>query len=185
MRLLVRHADAGVRRQRPGPDEWRGLTAAGHAQAQELVARLGGLPLLRVLTSPSLRCRQTVTPLARDAWLEVEPCRLLAIDADPTQLLRLLQHEETENAVLCTHRETLLGLFSHLALSGSRLIEGIARMNLAAAWALYGGPDVPTRLRYLPALWEPTEPLLIPRRTVIRPGLDGPAQRDGAMADPV
>jgi len=150
-RVLLRHADAGTCRPWTGSDDWRGLTSLGHAQAGELAARLEGQPVRRVLSSPSLRCRQTVVPLAREVGLEVEPCRLLAVDAEPLQLARLLLAEDTVNAVLCTHRETLLGVFSYLARSGSRFVEGITDMEMAAAWILYGGRETPTRLRYLPA----------------------------------
>src|SRR5512142_1173705 len=149
MRVLVRHADAGVRREWAGPDDWRGLSRLGRTQAQELVDRLGGLPVVRVLSSPALRCRQTVVPLARELSLEVEPCRWLAEDADPADVIRLIEEEATENAVLCTHRQTLLGVFGELAAVGSRLIDGVARMEMGAAWAWYGVATAPPRLRLL------------------------------------
>ncbi len=149
MRLLVRHADAGDRRTWSGPDEWRGLSGRGRVQAERLLVRLGGLPILRVLTSPSLRCRQTVVPLARELFLEVEPCRLLAPEADPARLARFLRDPDTCNAVLCTHRETLLGLFTLYAAEGVRFIDGIAPMQMAASWAMYGGEHTPPRLRYM------------------------------------
>ena len=151
LRVLVRHADAGIRRDWSGLDQWRGRSRLGHGQARELTARLDGLPITRVLSSPALRCRQTVIPLARELSLEVEPCRLLAGDCDPGELIRLLETAETENAVLCTHRETLLGVFGRFAMGvdGPRLIDGVARMEMAAAWAMYGTVGAPTLLRLL------------------------------------
>lgn len=152
MRVLLRHADAGQRGERRGPDHWRSLSPLGQAQAGELVARIGGLPITRVLSGPALRCRQTVLPLARELSLEVEPSRVLAENADPAELMRFLQRADTENAVLCTHRETLLGVFAELAVAGSRLIEGITRMEMAASWALYSAVDTPPRLRLIRSL---------------------------------
>lgn len=153
LHVLLRHADAGTREEWSGPDDWRGLTPLGHAQAREVVSRLGGLPILRVLSSPSLRCRQTVVPLARELSLDVEPCRPLAIGADPEELMRFLQDTETEGAVLCTHRETLQGLFARLATDGMVIAGGVAQMEKAAAWMLYGVADGPNglRWRYLPS----------------------------------
>ncbi len=133
------------------PDDRRVLSLRGHAEAQEVAQRLGHLPLLRVLCGPALRCRQTVVPLARRLGLDVEPVRVLAPDADPVALGRFLSGPETGDAVLCTHRETLLAMFSYLAASGPRLVDGIAPMGTAAGWLVYGEPHRPRRIRYLPA----------------------------------
>jgi 8-oxo-dGTP diphosphatase len=147
MRLLLRHADAARRQRASGPDQWWGLTALGHAQAQEIADGLGGMPILRVLSSPVLACRQTVLPLARDLGLEVEAFPQLGADADPAHAVELLRQAETENTVLCTHRETLAGVFGLLAAADHRLADGAEPIPPAAAWALYGGPDRPVRLR--------------------------------------
>jgi phosphohistidine phosphatase SixA len=147
MRLLLRHADAGRRQQPAGLDQWQGLTALGHAQAQEIVHQLGGMPILRVLSSPALRCRQTVLPLAWELGLDVEPVPQLDADADPARTVELLRRADTENTVLCTHRETLAGVFRLFAAAGHRLADDTETIPAAATWALYGGPDRPVRLR--------------------------------------
>jgi phosphohistidine phosphatase SixA len=150
MRLLVGPADAGHRRDSPGLDEWRGLTDIGRWQAEQLVDQVSCLPILRILTSPSLRCRQTVMPLARSLSLDVEPCYPLRAGADPAALAQFIQQPETRNAVLCTHRDVLLGLFTRYAAQGHRLIEGIARLEMASPWAVYGGEDdSPPQVRWL------------------------------------
>src|SRR4051812_27359493 len=74
VRVLVRHADAGLRSAWRGADEWRGLTTIGHQQSRALAGMLADLTVLRILSSPSLRCRQTVVPLALASGLDVEPC---------------------------------------------------------------------------------------------------------------
>jgi phosphohistidine phosphatase SixA len=153
VRLLLRHADAGVRSEWAASDEWRGLSPLGWEQAEEVAARLGGMPLLRVLSSPSLRCRQTVVPLARDLVIDVESERELGLDADPDRLLSLLRDPETASAVLCTHRETLEALFSSLALAHTVVPASGPPMEKAAAWLLRGvvGDRNGVQLRYLPA----------------------------------
>ncbi len=165
MRVLVRDADAGDRREWTGPDELRALSPLGRAQAEELADNLGGLPILRVLTSPALRCRQTVLPLARELSLAVEPCQLLRIDADPLQLARFLTEDASQNAVLCTHRATLLALFARFATIGSRLIEGVAGMPMAGVWTVYTRPQRPPRVRYLRSAVPTTHP--DPRRAPV------------------
>ena len=153
VRLLLRHADAGVRALSGTADEWRGLSALGHVQAEDVVGRLRGLPLFRVLSSPSLRCRQTVVPLARELGVDVEPCRELAVDAGPGALLRFLGDPDTDAAVLCTHREALELLFTELALRGSAVPAIDPPMEKAAAWLVLGlvGDGSGARLHYLPA----------------------------------
>ena len=78
MILLVRHAKAGDREKWDAPDDLRPLTPKGEAQAQALVDQLAGYEIDRVLSSPYLRCTQTVAPLAAARGLAVEPCDDLA-----------------------------------------------------------------------------------------------------------
>ena len=151
MRWLVRPADAARSPAEPALDRHRGLTRLGRSQSVQLAGLLVGLPILRILSSPALRCRQTVLPLARELRLEVQPCALLAADADPRAVLDMLRGVDTENTVLCTHRATLLGVLAVLTPSGRRIVDGLTPMPPAAAWALTGCPDRPAGLRYLPS----------------------------------
>jgi phosphohistidine phosphatase SixA len=70
--LLVRHASAGSREEWAGDDRARPLDERGEEQARRLVALLADLPVERILTSPYLRCVQTVQPIAADRQLAVE-----------------------------------------------------------------------------------------------------------------
>ena len=135
-RVLLRRADAQPREEWLGSEEWRGLSDRGRQQAEELVERLAGLSVHRVLSSPSLRCRQTVVPLALSLGVEVEVCPELAHGAGPERLRSLLLDEATDGAVFCTHREVLQTLFAEL--SGS---SAPARVAPAASWTLLTGPD--------------------------------------------
>lgn len=76
--LVVRHAKAGNRDKWEAPDDIRPLTPKGEAQAEALVALLAPFEVVRVLSSPYLRCTQTVAPLAAGRGLAVEPCDALA-----------------------------------------------------------------------------------------------------------
>lgn len=156
-RILLRHADLGPDCDQCVADEWRGLSALGHAQAREVALRLGGMPIVRILAAPTPWCRQTVIPLAYELSLKIEPCHLLARGTNSAVLLRFLEEAETENAVLCTDRETLLGVFAQLAVTGSRLVDGVVDMEMAAAWQLCAVDGGPARLRLLRAVAEARE----------------------------
>jgi 8-oxo-dGTP diphosphatase len=61
---LVRHAKALKRSRWSGADRMRPIGRSGHAQARQIAARLTSRPVERVISSPYLRCRQTLEPLA-------------------------------------------------------------------------------------------------------------------------
>ena len=94
----------------------------------------------RVLSSPSLRCRQTVVPLALSLGVEVEVCPELAHGAGPDRLRSLLLDEATEGAVFCSHREVLGRLFAELARAAGSPVP--TTVPPAASWTLVGGCSV-------------------------------------------
>ncbi|KHF43245.1 histidine phosphatase family protein [Saccharomonospora viridis] len=58
-----------------------GLDETGRAQAEALVQRLAGIPVAAVVSSPLLRCRQTVAPLLADRGLSrITDSRLSEVD---------------------------------------------------------------------------------------------------------
>jgi 8-oxo-dGTP diphosphatase len=70
--LLVRHAWAGERSEWKGDDHLRPLDERGRAQAEDLIAALERFEVEAVLTSPYVRCVQTVEPLAAARGIAVE-----------------------------------------------------------------------------------------------------------------
>ena len=139
-RVLLRRADAQPREEWLGVEEWRGLSARGRSQAETLVARLADLRVRRVLSSPSLRCRQTVVPLARSLDIDVEVCPELSHRAPLDRLQALLEDDATEGAVFCTHREVLGRLFADLSRAAGSPVP--ATVPPAASWTLAGGCSV-------------------------------------------
>lgn len=152
VRVLVRHADAGLRSAWRGADEWRGLTSVGHEQARALVDMLADRTILRIFSSPSMRCRQTVVPLALRWVLDVEPCWQLGPYVEAEDVLSLISDPGTASSVICTHRETLQVLFERLAgPHHPAVMQGSDPMEMAAVWILRGavGSAQPPRLEYL------------------------------------
>jgi phosphohistidine phosphatase SixA len=108
---LVRHARAGRRAEWDGDDRLRPLDQRGRRQAEGLVAQLAGREFRRILSSPYVRCVETVLPLAEARGLSVEPDDALAEGAGSHAALGLLRRVG-EPLVACVHGdlvEDLLG----------------------------------------------------------------------------
>jgi len=131
---LVRHAKAGSRKAWTDDDELRPLSKAGKAQARALAKRLAGDGITRVLSSPYVRCRQTVEPLAEARGVPVEPSDALREGASLPDSLRLVEKVAGENAVLCTHGDVLGNLLLHFAELGVDLQTD--RIEKGSVWAL-------------------------------------------------
>jgi broad specificity phosphatase PhoE len=113
MFVLLRHAHAVDKRSWDGPDEDRPLSGQGRQEAVALVPLLARLPVARLVSSPLLRCRQTVEPLSDQLRLPVGTSALLAPDADPAELAAFAEDPSNADGVLCTHGETLAALLGH------------------------------------------------------------------------
>ena len=112
MPLLVRHAWAGDSALWIGDDRARPLDEEGVKRAAELAELLSEKGVTRVLTSPYLRCVQTVAPLARALGLPLEYRHELGDDSTAAEALPLLRELRSEPAVVCVHGdlvEQLLG----------------------------------------------------------------------------
>ena len=150
MLIVVRHGEAGVKGGFDGPDHLRPLSPVGHHQAEGLVVRLEDYPVERVLSSPTLRCRQTVAPLAADRLIQVEPVAALGVDAGPAQVRSLFWDPRLDNTVLCTHGETIDQLFTQLATDGL-VAEAPLRWPKGSIWLIWR-TEPHVRARYLPPL---------------------------------
>lgn len=144
---LVRHAAAGERR--PRNDFTRPLTAKGRAQAEGLVGLLAPHPIGRVLSSPYLRCVQTVEPLAATRGLAVESWQPLAEGASASDLLRLLPELAAAGAALCSHGDVIGSLVD--ALVRAHLVRPEdARFSKGSTWLLELQGERLVSARYLP-----------------------------------
>lgn len=105
--LLLRHATAGHRQPGDDDDHRRGLDERGHRQADALAAQYEAFGVERVLTSPYLRCRRSVEPLAEALALSVEERAELAEGAAEPATRALIAEVAGSVAVLCTHGDIL------------------------------------------------------------------------------
>ena len=149
--FLVRHGEAGDKRSWDGPDVGRPLSPAGVRQAEGLVVRLEDYPVDRILSSPTVRCHQTVRPLARDRLLRIEPVAALDVDAGPAQILELFWDWRLHNTVLCTHGETIGRLFVQL-LADRLLVPEPLHWPKGSTWLLHRTDRRQFQARYLSPL---------------------------------
>lgn len=122
--LLLRHASAGERLPSPSEDRLRPLDAVGRADARLLPRALADHAIGRVVTSPHVRCLETVQPLAESRGLEIECREALAPGASRADPARLI-HALPDSAIVCTHREVI-----------KRLFDGEIRCEKGGTWVL-------------------------------------------------
>jgi 8-oxo-dGTP diphosphatase len=133
---LVRHAKAGSRSDWAQPDELRPLTPAGMVQAAAICALLRDRPVKRVLSSPYVRCVQTVEPLADALGLELEHHHALGEDTDPNHTWELLAELAGTEAVLCSHGNVIPDAVDRAVRSGAEVLGRMTGNRKGSVWTL-------------------------------------------------
>lgn len=110
--LVVRHGHAGSKQEWDGDDRARPLSARGASEAAAVADVVAAYLPRRVVSSPYLRCLQTVEPLARRLGLVVKESALLVPDAGrrAAAFVRGLARLGGGPVVVCTHGETIEAL---------------------------------------------------------------------------
>lgn len=146
---LVRHAKAGDRERWTEPDELRPLTRKGRRQAEGLVGWFRGRPVDRVISSPHVRCVQTVRPLALDRGISVEQAPSLAEGARAAEALELIWEADQAAIVLCSHGDVIPAVVLSLA-EGGLVLEGPREWKKGSIWILERRADRFVSARYAP-----------------------------------
>ena len=128
----VRHADAGERSEWTQPDHLRPLNDRGWEQARGLVKSLRDAGVTRLMSSPYVRCMQTLEPLAEALGLPVEAVAELGEGHGLDGIEPLLI--SGESVVACTHGDVLDELLAELRNEG--LAPASAKASKGSTWAL-------------------------------------------------
>lgn len=117
--IIVRHATALPRSKWAQKDWLRPLDARGRARAQALVPLLAAYGPLRVVSSSSTRCRDTLAPYARATATSVKLREALTeekFEKAPKKAIALVDKEirRGKPAAICTHRPLLPALLERL-----------------------------------------------------------------------
>jgi broad specificity phosphatase PhoE len=147
---LVRHVKAGERATWNGDDRLRPVSKTGQRQAHQLVDALSDASFERIVSSPYLRCIESLGPLASVRMLAIELSDALAEEAALDDALALLRKHALGGAVLCTHGDVIPMLLEHFARKGVDLGPH-PQCPKASVWVLEttSGGDV-TSARYIP-----------------------------------
>jgi 8-oxo-dGTP diphosphatase len=147
---LIRHADAGSRKSWDGPDDQRPLSPKGWHQAQVLVERFEGLSVVRLTSSPFVRCVQTLEPLAGARHQIVDTDQDLAEGTPAERVEALLVRLADRVTAACSHGDVIEAVIPHLVLSGMR-VEGEAGFAKGSVWELQADDGRFVSARYWPA----------------------------------
>jgi 8-oxo-dGTP diphosphatase len=135
---VLRHARAGRRSAWKAADAERPLTKVGRRQAAAAVAFLDGRGITRIVSSPYVRCRQSVEPLAARLGIPVDLSDALAEGAPLHEVLRIVEKVADEDSVLCTHGDVIALLLGHLRDEGVKVRRrnGVPAMEKGSVWEL-------------------------------------------------
>lgn len=145
--VVVRHAQSMARSRWSEPDPLRPLDEVGQARADELVPLLQAYGVGRVVTSPSTRCVDTVTPFAVAASVRLRTKRGLSEEGFEQDPNKVVKHADSalrraRPMTVCTHRPLLPDLLTHLAdrsvpgSSARRTLTDLSRVGLDKGEAL-------------------------------------------------
>jgi len=143
---LVRHAKALSRTEWEQDDRVRPLSPGGHRQAIRLVEALRKVEVARLVSSPYLRCRQTLEPLAAERALPLELDERFAEGGRLSRALQLLESLRGEVAVVCGHGDLIPQIVARWSRERSQPLESI-ECEKGSVWVLEEGP--PPRARYV------------------------------------
>src|SRR5437763_8020645 len=151
---LVRHARAGSRKGWEGPDIERPLSKKGRRQADGLVDLLEASGIKRILSSPYVRCTQTVEPLAEALGLEIEVRPELAEAAPTEAAVALVRQHAGTTAVFCTHGDIVPEVLDALAREDGLQLPGDYEYAKGSGWVIEeeGGRALSARYLRAPAL---------------------------------
>ena len=133
--FLVRHAKAGKRSHWDLDDALRPLDEVGQRQALALADRLSEYNPVALVSSPAVRCRETLEPLA-------ERCGLVV--ASEPKLYEELPYEialeyvlgVADRTVMCSHGDIIPAILDALVRRGMT-IEGMRDTRKASTWVLH------------------------------------------------
>lgn len=149
--LVVRHAHAGTKDLWRGDDRLRPLSDRGRKEALALAEMLAPYEPVRLMSSPFVRCVETIEPLARRLGLAIQECESLGPEADreAAKMVRTMASKR-QTVVICTHGETIEALQRRLARPGKLAFGPGGAHEKGSVWHLHTSGGRFTAAAYLP-----------------------------------
>jgi exopolyphosphatase/guanosine-5'-triphosphate,3'-diphosphate pyrophosphatase len=170
--FLVRHAKAYSRSRWREDDDLRPLTPAGDLQAEAIATALAEEHPRRLISSPHVRCLQTLAPLAQATGLRIERDARLAEGATLDGAALLVASLGNEPTVICGHGDLLPMLVASLDADGVKPSE--IECEKGSFWRIEDEAGGRRRATY----WLPRDPSGAPSEQV-----GGPRARRLAVLD--
>jgi broad specificity phosphatase PhoE len=148
--LLVRHAHAQARKEWSGDDRLRPLSANGFRQAAGLISIADNFPRVSLLvSSPYLRCLQTMVPLATATGIVTASSDDLA-EGQSSAAVKLIRSLAGTSAAVCTHGDVIVEILVTLADEDRVDLGPNPRQAKGSVWVLEGEDGSFASARYFP-----------------------------------
>ena len=147
--FLIRHAHAGKRSEWTADDRLRPLSKRGAEQAERLTTVVGDLVVGRILSSPYVRCMQTIEPLAEKFEIEIQSSEVFAEGADADAAYQALLELDAFDGVACSHGDLIPRLLRRLVADGMDT-DGPLIDQKGSTWIIEMRNSRPFMGRYVP-----------------------------------
>lgn len=150
--LLVRHGRAGHRSEWDGDDSARPLSRRGRKQAEGITALLKDHRIDRILSSPYVRCVQTVDTLAATLGMKVEESDEFA-EGNSYKAIEVVRGfaEGNANVVVCSHGDVIPDIVEHLVRADAMSLPDLQGWAKGSTWVLTAKDGRFDSALYLPA----------------------------------
>jgi len=147
--FLTRHAHAGKRSEWTTDDRLRPLSKRGKSQADALTNVVGELVVGRIVSSPYVRCVQTMEPLAEKFELNIAESDAFAEGADGNEAYQLLLELDEHDGIACSHGDVIPDLLRRLVADGMDT-DGPLIDQKGSTWVIELRNGRPFHGRYVP-----------------------------------
>jgi 8-oxo-dGTP diphosphatase len=120
MLYLVRHAKARSRREWKDDDRLRPLTSTGRRQAKAIATKMAGRGVTSLVSSPYVRCIETLQPTADAIGAEVATEECLGEGGSFIDVLKLIS-SLPDGAVMCSHGDVIPDTIAALERRGCKI----------------------------------------------------------------
>jgi 8-oxo-dGTP diphosphatase len=155
--VILRHATAGDKRAWRDADELRPLDEEGRADAAALAPLLHSYGPMRVVSSTTARCLETVLPYARLARTSIatEPAFTVG-ETSPNEAVERLLALAGEPTVVCTHGEVVSELIGGLCRKLGEPVPDDPELRKGEFWTVHlGGGSMAALERHAPRTTDP------------------------------
>ena len=147
--FLIRHAHAGKRSEWATDDRLRPLSDRGVKQSEGLTTVVGDITVGRIISSPYVRCMQTVQPLGTKFDVAIETSDVFAEGADDEIAYRLLLELNDDDGAACSHGDVIPHLLRRLVADGMDT-DGPLIDQKGSTWIIEMRNGSPFHGRYVP-----------------------------------